>query len=122
MVTESQAHSADYVLISVPISILQKNQILFSPSLPEWKTNSFSKMQMGVFNKVIMEFSEKFWSDNSCFQHYNTELKNSFGNLVNYHHYTGKLILIAMSVGKSDMRVEKNDIESIKKNISTIFS
>jgi polyamine oxidase len=121
VVTDKQIFEADYVIVTVPISILQKKQIQFSPELPEWKVNSFSKMQMGLFNKVVMEFTEKFWDGNSDFQCYNTDQANSSGISVNYHHYNQKNILIALPVGKAGLWVEENDFETIKKEYQGIL-
>lgn len=121
VVTDKQIFEADYAIVTVPISILQKKQIQFSPELPEWKVNSFSKMQMGLFNKVVMEFTEKFWDGNSDFQYYNTTLANSFGISLNYHHYNQKNILIALPVGKAGQWVEENDFDTIKKEYQSIF-
>lgn len=114
VITEKQAFEGDYVIVTVPISILQKQKIIFNPQLPEWKTQSFSKMQMGVFNKVIMEFTEKFWQGNADFQCYNTTLGNAFGIAVNYHHYQEKPLLIAMPVDSAGLWVEQNNMDMIK--------
>jgi monoamine oxidase len=44
--------SADAVVVSVPIGVLQKGSISFSPPLPEWKTEAFTRIGMGKLNKV----------------------------------------------------------------------
>jgi monoamine oxidase len=44
--------SADAVIVSVPIGVLQKGHISFSPPLPEWKTEAFTRIGMGKLNKV----------------------------------------------------------------------
>jgi monoamine oxidase len=55
---------ADKVIITVPISILKSNDILFQPTLPTAKTNAFSKIGMGAGMKVILKFSNKFFDQN----------------------------------------------------------
>lgn len=114
VITNRQVFEADFVIVTVPISILQKQLIQFSPTLPDWKLKSFSKMQMGVFNKVVMEFSQKFWKDDADFQCYATESGNSFGIAANYHHYNKRPILIAMPVAQSALCVESTDLDTIK--------
>lgn len=121
VITDQQTFAADYVMITVPISILQKGQIAFSAALPDWKMNAFSKMKMGIFNKVVMEFTEKFWEGDADFQCYPTDLGNAFGIALNYHHYTDKPILIAMPVDKAGLWVENNDIEVIQKSWQQIL-
>lgn len=114
VVTDQQSFQADYVILTVPISILQNQNIQFTPALPDWKVRSFSKMQMGVFNKLIMEFSDKFWKADADFQCYQTELGNSFGITANYHHCNQRPILIAMPVDKSGLWVENAELETVK--------
>jgi monoamine oxidase len=114
VVTDQQVFEADFVIVTVPISILQNQHIQFTPALPDWKIRSFSKMQMGTFNKIVMEFSEKFWKGDADFQCYQTELGNSFGIAVNYHHYNQRPIIIAMPVDKSGLWVETHDMETVK--------
>jgi len=121
VITDRQTFEADYVMITVPISILQKGQIAFSSALPDWKMNAFSKMKMGIFNKVIMEFTEKFWKGDADFQCYPTDLGNAFGIAVNYHHYTDKTLLIAMPVDKAALWVEDNEIAMIQKSWEQIL-
>lgn len=55
---------ADKVIITVPISILKSNDILFQPALPTAKTNAFSKIGMGAGMKVFLKFSTKFFDQN----------------------------------------------------------
>lgn len=121
VVTDHKVFQADYVIVTVPISILQKQQIQFSPALPDWKISSFSKMQMGIFNKIIMEFSDKFWKGDADFQCYQIQKSNSFSLAANYYHYNQRPILIAMPVDKAGLLLEKTDIESIKKEWQNIL-
>jgi monoamine oxidase len=54
-------HTADKVIITVPISILKLNEIEFTPPLPVEKTNAFAKFGMGPGMKVFLKFSSKFY-------------------------------------------------------------
>ena len=44
--------SADAVVVSVPIGVLQKGSITFSPPLPQWKSEAYTRIGMGKLNKV----------------------------------------------------------------------
>lgn len=57
------AHSADKVIVTVPISILKLNEIDFIPKLPSEKTDAFAKFGMGPGMKVFLKFSTKFYED-----------------------------------------------------------
>lgn len=121
VITDHKIIEADYVIVTVPLSILQNQEIKFNPSLPEWKINSFHQMKMGVFNKVVMEFTQKFWDGSADFQCYHSEMGNSFGIALNYYRYKEKPILIAMPVDNSGLWVEQNDVDTIKKEYQNIL-
>lgn len=59
-----QVYTADKVLITVPITVLQSSDIQFNPILPINKTIAFSKIGMGPGMKVFLKFSSKFFADN----------------------------------------------------------
>ncbi|OTG83702.1 flavin monoamine oxidase family protein [Acinetobacter sp. ANC 4648] len=46
------------VIVAVPLGILKKDKITFSPSLPAPHLNAIQNMGFGSFNKVFMEFEE----------------------------------------------------------------
>ena len=58
-----EVFEADKVLITVPVSILQKGNILFNPELPKEKINAINAISMPDGIKVFISFSEKFYPD-----------------------------------------------------------
>lgn len=62
--SNNQKYTANKVIITVPISILKKNKIEFTPQLPNEKTEAFSKIGMGAGMKVFLKFSTQFYDDN----------------------------------------------------------
>jgi len=57
--------TADKVIITVPLSLLQQNVIAFNPILPAWKTNAIHALRMGWGMKAQLKFSSPFW-DVAC--------------------------------------------------------
>lgn len=62
--TMGNKHTADKVIITVPISILKGNEIAFVPPLASDKINAFSKIGMGPGMKVFLKFNNKFYAEN----------------------------------------------------------
>jgi monoamine oxidase len=58
---QQREYVADKVIIAVPISILQRGEIAFSPALPSEKTAAFAKFGMGPGMKVFLKFRKKFY-------------------------------------------------------------
>ena len=107
-------YEADYAIVTVPLSILQNGGIQFSSALPEEKTRALSRLRLGLFNKVAMRFTEKFWSGSPDF----LVLQNGGGEhnsiLLNHHHYSGQPILVAMPVADAAARIEAQDEETVQ--------
>ncbi|MEV7631140.1 NAD(P)/FAD-dependent oxidoreductase [Microbacterium sp. NPDC089318] len=61
--TEQGALAADDVVITVPLGVLQADAIEFDPPLPRRAADSIARLGMGVFNKVFVQFPDRFWTD-----------------------------------------------------------
>jgi monoamine oxidase len=66
-----KTYTASKAIITTPLSILRKNSLQFTPTLPTWKTDSFNKIGMGAGMKIILKFSTRFWA---------TDLGSLFGD------------------------------------------
>jgi monoamine oxidase len=57
-----EVFEADRVVVTVPIGVLQRETIVFEPSLPADKRDALTRMDMGSLEKVVLRFDEIFWS------------------------------------------------------------
>src|SRR5690606_15787409 len=57
-------YSADYVICTLPIGVLQKKSVRFIPALPLNKQITIDHhINMGISNKIVLLFPKKFWDD-----------------------------------------------------------
>jgi len=56
-------------VISVSLGVLKSGSIKFSPTLPEWKQEAIDALQMGLMNKIVLHFPERFWGSVSRIIH-----------------------------------------------------
>lgn len=55
--------SADYAVVTVPLSILQSDDFVIEPPLPEPLAGALDRLEMNAFEKVFLSFQTKFWDD-----------------------------------------------------------
>lgn len=58
---------ASKVVVTVPVSILKKNLISFTPALPSVKTSALGRIGMASSIRVVIDFKKNFWGENSGF-------------------------------------------------------
>jgi len=61
--TGDGSFGAEDVVVTVPLGVLQAGAITFDPPLPDRASESISRLGMGVFNKVFVQFAERFWNE-----------------------------------------------------------
>lgn len=61
--TTDETYEADKILITLPIKILQNEQITFKPQIPQKKKEAIDKVFMGDGIKIFIEFNERFYPD-----------------------------------------------------------
>ena len=106
VVTETNEELAcDAVLVTVPLGVLKRQAISFSPDLPQWKKDSIERLGFGKLDKVFLEFEEVFWDDSVDF--FGAAKGTSDGDrglcfmFWNIHRFSGKPILAALISGQA---------------------
>ena len=61
VVTASGVFDADRAVITLPLGVLKRGEIEFSPGLPRAKSTAIAKLGVGVLNKTYFKFAEAFW-------------------------------------------------------------
>lgn len=115
VVTSEGAIATDFVLVTVPLSVLRDHQMTFSPALPQEKTDAIATIGTGLFNKVAMHFTTCFWDKDPHLLAFQNSIKDSFGIAVNYYPFSGEPIIIAMPIAQAARWVERNQEATQKK-------
>ena len=60
---QSQTVTAKRLIVTLPVGVLQSNQVEILPAFPDWKQQSIDSLQMGQAVVVPMLFDAPFWSE-----------------------------------------------------------
>jgi monoamine oxidase len=61
--TQSGSETADVVVLTVPLGVLQQGGIQFGPALPTLKQDAVHALGSGLLNKCILRFDEAHWPE-----------------------------------------------------------
>ncbi|CAK1554252.1 unnamed protein product [Leptosia nina] len=66
--TDGSTYTAKHVIVTVSLGVLKERYTtMFSPVLPDEKITSIQKMSLGLVNKVILRFPQRFWVENTVY-------------------------------------------------------
>uniref|UniRef100_A0A8C7BYS8 Lysine demethylase 1B n=1 Tax=Neovison vison TaxID=452646 RepID=A0A8C7BYS8_NEOVI len=60
-VTDGTGYTAQKVLVTVPLALLQKGAIHFNPPLSEKKMKAINSLGAGIIEKIALQFPYRFW-------------------------------------------------------------
>lgn len=63
IITDFGTVTADNAVITVPVGVLQSEDFVIDPPLPEPIADALSRLTMNAFEKVFLRFPTKFWDD-----------------------------------------------------------
>ncbi|KAF2416351.1 NAD(P)/FAD-dependent oxidoreductase [Microbacterium sp. B35-30] len=61
--TDHGAFAADSAIVTVPVGVLQSEDFVIEPALPEPVAGALARLSMNAFEKVFLRFPTKFWDD-----------------------------------------------------------
>lgn len=97
--TEKGNFQGDAAIVTLPLGVLKSGNINFSPALPQNKRAAIERLNMGVLNKVVLKFPKVFWQQNYDMLGYASAKAQDFSEFINWQHYTGAPVLIALTGG-----------------------
>lgn len=118
LVTTSKGKfTADYCLITIPLGVLKKGSIKFSPELSTKKKEAITKLNMGVLNKLYAEYDEPFWDKSTVSLGIGPE-KQDFRFFLNYLPFFGKSTLVGFLPGDFGRDAERLSDAGLKEMLT----
>jgi monoamine oxidase len=106
---------ADYVVVTVPLGVLKKWVIQFTPSLPDEKLQAINWLSMWLLTKTFLQFDQVFWvkDKDRDIINYVDHPEGARPFWVNTYKYTNKPILLGLNGGSYAMQLETKTDEEI---------
>lgn len=111
--TASETFEARDVVVTVPLGVLKAGAIDFEPALPEPVAGAIERVGMGTFDKVFLQFPERFWQEGAY------ALRQLGADSVPWHSWydvsavSGTPMLLTFAGGAWARRIEQMDDDEI---------
>jgi monoamine oxidase len=105
--TDKGSFTADKVIVTVPLGVLQKGTISFKPALSTKKQNAISRLGMGNFNKCYLRFPTQFWPQEDWLESIPTQAEDGqWSQWLNLGRLTGQPILMGFNAADFGHTIE----------------
>ena len=107
-------HSADHVVVTLPLGVLQTGDVTFDPPLPEEKQDAIGRLGMGLLDKVYLRFPEVFWdADADAIGWASPDADGRWAEWLNVAKVTGEPVLLGFNAAAYAERVEAMDDDEV---------
>lgn len=106
-VTTNQGEvSGDQAIITLPLGVLKRGAVTFTPALPAAKVAAIQRLNMGVLNKTYLRFPRVFWEQEAEWLNYIGARTGEWAAWLNLFSYTQQPILLGFNAGAYGAQIE----------------
>ncbi|CAA6657429.1 unnamed protein product [Spirodela intermedia] len=121
---DGSTYTADYVMVSASVGVLQTNLIKFQPDLPTWKILAIYQFNMAVYTKIFVNFPSKFWpsGNGTEFFLYASERRGYYPVWQQFEsQYPGANVLLVTVTDEESRRIEQQPDSVTKAEIMEVL-
>ncbi|XP_047074288.1 polyamine oxidase 1-like [Lolium rigidum] len=107
---DNSTYSADFVIVSTSLGVLQSDLIQFKPQLPAWKIIAIYRFDMAVYTKIFLKFPRKFWptGERKQFFVHASSRRGYYGMWQSFEEeYPGANVLLVTVTDQESRRIEQ---------------
>ncbi|MEI6800918.1 MAG: NAD(P)/FAD-dependent oxidoreductase, partial [Pseudomonadota bacterium] len=104
--TQSRTYSADAVILTLPLGVLQSGTVKFVPALPSDKVAALAGLGMGSLNKCILRFDRRFWPQAYDWIGTTTVAAGQWSEWISLSKPTGQPILVGFNAADFGRQLE----------------
>lgn len=106
IVTDKTEFTADQIVVTLPLGVLQAGSVRFMPELPTAKRQAITGLGMGVLNKCYLHFAKAFWPTNVDWLEYIPDRHGEWTEWVSFMRTANLPILLGFNAAKQGRTIE----------------
>ncbi|AFY66533.1 FAD-dependent oxidoreductase [Geitlerinema sp. PCC 7407] len=103
-ITDQGEFAGDRAVVTLPLGVLKRGSVAFSPPLPPEKQQAIAKLGMGTLNAVALRFPQRFWPKKAELLGYVSARKGVWSEFYSFTHHAP--ILLAFNAGSAAREIE----------------
>ena len=113
--------TADHVIVTLPLGVLQAKSVVFTPALPAVKQIAIDKLGMGVLNKCYLRFPTTFWPTTVDWINYIPENHGQWAEWVSFRRVLNQPVLLGFNAADYGQQIEPlSDGEIVESALATL--
>jgi monoamine oxidase len=97
---------ADHVVVTLPLGVLQRGTVAFTPQLPRRTRTAISSLGMGLLDKLWLRFPHVFWDRDVELIDYVSAVKGRWNEWYDLSLHTGEPILLGFNAAEYARELE----------------
>ncbi|SEI64373.1 Monoamine oxidase [Allopseudospirillum japonicum] len=123
--TLDQVWRADRVIVTLPLGVLQHQDVHFVPELPREKRQAIAQLGMGVLNKCYLRFAHAFWPQAVDWLEYVSNSPGEWNDWISLQRTAQLPVLLGFNAADQGRAMEawsdKQIVASAMQRLRTIF-
>lgn len=99
VITDQEEFAGDRAVVTLPLGVLKRGSVTFSPPLPPEKQQAIAKLGMGALDTVTLRFPERFWPKKAELLGYVSPSQGRWSEFYSFTHHAP--ILSAFNAGSA---------------------
>ena len=105
--TQTEAFFADRVVVTLPLGVLKRGEVVFDPPLPAAHQGAIARIGNGLLNKIVLAFPRAFWPVEAHYlRSLSDEPDNAAPEIVSLQPHLNVPVLVALVGGSAAQRIE----------------
>jgi monoamine oxidase len=100
VVTDHGTYAAGHAIVTLPLGVLKRGAVTFSPSLPARKQGAIDRLAMGALDKIALVFPRAFWPAEPDFFGWMSPTRGEVPVILNMLKSAGAPALLAFVTGR----------------------
>jgi monoamine oxidase len=119
--TNQGTFTGQCAIITLPLGVLKKGSVSFSPPLPQAMSRAIATVGMGTVNKVVLLFQNAFWDPEVQYFGFTSPVKGKYPYFLNTRTFSSTNALIAFGLGNYAIAMEGQPNAKIQADVMDVL-